>query len=339
MDLCSSAYTSRKSNHMQVLARIGAEPSYGSNEDSIHSVFAMVRHYIGRLGHHFRAAGTLIACAPRLLDLFHNCEVRGVPVLPYATMPPPDHLTRPNNVVVRMLPANAPQLDHYQQALAVLDTRFQVFHRFQENMATPSGNPCIHAEILVLEHFYRCGMHFVDDNSYIACSKPACFCCLPYFRHHPAHVIEPIPHNKIYLNWRPPDFSTPMGNIGPHHQRDILDNMNQVLRKEILLQLDAKTGHQAQHPDSVTGITISTQTGQAELHKEGALFATRVADDNPGLDHFNQTSPGSIQDESRAVQPNNIELEAPHGEFFKFDDGLESPSSDSDEDGGVQLPL
>lgn len=49
---------------MHALALLSAEPTYENNRDAINVAFAMIRHYIGRLGYHFRAANDLVACAP-----------------------------------------------------------------------------------------------------------------------------------------------------------------------------------------------------------------------------------------------------------------------------------
>lgn len=66
---------------MRVLAGLSAKPTYKSNKDAIYSAFGLIRHYIGKLGYHFRAADTLVSCAPRLMDLLQDFEVRGVPAL------------------------------------------------------------------------------------------------------------------------------------------------------------------------------------------------------------------------------------------------------------------
>jgi hypothetical protein len=98
---------------MRTLARLSAEPSYKSGRDAIHTAFGMIKHYIGRLGHHFRAADVLVSCAPRLADLLYDFEVRSVPVLAKSAMPPPDGLTTANKILECMLPAKSPDPEHY----------------------------------------------------------------------------------------------------------------------------------------------------------------------------------------------------------------------------------
>lgn len=131
--------------------------------------------------------------------------------------------------------------------------------RFLDNYAGPDRNTCVRAEIQVPKHFYANKMRFAVDDPYIAISKPACFFCLLYLHHHPADVVEPVSHKKIYLNWRSPDFSNSVGRIGPYHQRDILNAMNQEIRKEALRQIDEKSAPDAWHPESMTGVTQSAR--------------------------------------------------------------------------------
>ncbi|KAJ6191963.1 hypothetical protein J3E72DRAFT_399454 [Bipolaris maydis] len=241
------------------------EPIYRSNRDAIHVAFGMIRHYIGRLGHHFRAANNLVAYAPRLFHLLHDFEVHSVPVPVKSAVPPPDQMT----TLDRILVPNSPELYLYQEALTYMDGQYQVFNR-------PNRSSWIHAEIQVLEHFY-----FACDDPFIACSKPACFCCLLYFRHHLGHVVEPVSHNKIYLNWRPPDPRLAMGIISPNHQQDILNAMNQEIRKEALHQLRGNTAPRAWHPDSLTNITRSIQSERGEEPPFGEFVSD--SDDNGGV--------------------------------------------------------
>jgi hypothetical protein len=115
----------------------------------------------------------------------------------------------------------------------------------------------VHAEIQVLKHFFANKFSFVGIDPFIACSKPACSCCLLYFRNHPGHFVEPASHHKIYLNWQSPD-TTPENNIlSLKHQNGILNAMVKDIQKEALRQIDDKSAPPAWHPDSLTGITAS----------------------------------------------------------------------------------
>jgi hypothetical protein len=334
---------------MRILARLSAEPTYKSDKDAIHVAFGMIRHYIGRLGYHFRAAATLVSCAPRLMDLLHDFDICGVPVRAKSEMPRSDQLTTLEKILIRMLPGNSSDLKLYQQALTYMDSRYQLFHRFQENYDKPNGSACVHAEVQVLEQFYAHNMQYSGGDPYVACSKPACFCCLLYFRHHPGHVVEPISHNKIYLNWRPPDFSTPIGIIGSNHQRDILNAMNQELRREVLQQLHEKTAPRAWHADSVTGITRSAQSEQAEQSAEELDIALvesiemLVPHERPGAPPASRVERAILfqkiieEDGDINLTKDTINDDATNSAPQLFHIPLEEFISDSDENGGVQL--
>jgi hypothetical protein len=110
--------------------------------------------------------------------------------------------------------------------------------------------------VQLLHHFDRYDEEFAEGDKYIACSKPACFCCHLYFRHHPGGFVEPRSHHKIYLNWKPPGMES--AKIGQKNQlRDILNLMIKDIRKEALGQIIEKAAPRGYHPDSVTGISLS----------------------------------------------------------------------------------
>lgn len=123
-DLCRFSYQERKSDFMRLLTRLGAEPSYKSNKDAIHRAFSLVRHYIGRLGHHFRAINDLLSYSPRLFDILHDFEVRSVPIPTRSAIPPVDEKTTLDSVVSRMLPSQPRDVERYQLNLAEIDAKY-----------------------------------------------------------------------------------------------------------------------------------------------------------------------------------------------------------------------
>lgn len=248
---------------MEQLRRLSVEPIYKSSEDAMHRTFGSVRHYIGRLGHHFRAAKELVSSASILTDLFDAFEVQPLPTPPKSEPPPIDGNTRLDSIIVRMLPSKSPELAYYQQALAELDATAHLFCRILEAYQNPNFRPQVHAEIQLLEHFYESKFSFAGSDRYIACSKPACYCCFLYIRHHPGNFVEPAAHCNIYLNWRPPDLKPGCDSVGHNHQRSILNSMIVDIRKDALQQISQKRPPHTRHPDSATGITESIQAGLA----------------------------------------------------------------------------
>ncbi|KAF2011501.1 hypothetical protein BU24DRAFT_426584 [Aaosphaeria arxii CBS 175.79] len=254
--LCRFAYDQRKSEPMRMLARLSTEPKYKSDRHAIRHSFGLVRHYIGRLGHHFRAADTLLSCVARLQEDLHDFEVRCIPRPPKSSIPTADGKTNLKSILVRMLPAKSPDHDRYQEALVEMDTKHHLSRDFLKNYKDSGWKARVHAEIQVLEHFHAGKLSFASGDPFIACSKPACFCCLLYFQHHPGDFVLPASHRKIYLNWRPPD-AVPGDENSELCLRAIIDAMTKTIRRDALRQIEEKVPPKAWHPDSLTRITES----------------------------------------------------------------------------------
>lgn len=65
----------------------------------------------------------------------------------------------------------------------------------------------VHAELLLLDHFWRNDYQFWVRDRYIGCSKPACYSCYRYISNHPGNFVDPPSHYKIHMNWRAPGAS------------------------------------------------------------------------------------------------------------------------------------
>jgi hypothetical protein len=119
----------------------------------------------------------------------------------------------------------------------------------------------VHAELIVLDQFYRGKYEFFQGDKYIGCSKPACYCCFHYIQAHPGNFVPPASHNKLYLNWRPPDIVVPEGSsieMEEKQQRNIMIEMLKKIRRDVLDQIDTKRGPGGMAPhDSTTGISVS----------------------------------------------------------------------------------
>ena len=314
--LCQFAYKERKSSFMQQLAALGVQPSYKTSEDAIQRKFALLRHYIGRLGHHFRAARTLVSSVARLAHLLDDFEVRSIPTPSRSTLTPLlDDKTRLDSIIVRMLPVDSPDLEFYQKALAKMDTTAQLSARMLENYDNPKFQPRVHAEIQVLEHFYNHKLMFADSDKYIACSKSACYCCSLYIGHHPGNFVQPATHRNIHLNWRPPDLKPKCGIDNRNIQRDILNLMTRDIRRDALHQISQRQAPHVWHPDSVTGITQSTYNEQ----RAGTLETSH--------EEMELTS-------SSGVYESELEKAVTGYDATGFESSFEI---DSDSDGGVPL--
>jgi OTT_1508-like deaminase len=261
LHLCQFAYEARASPYMKELTWRSEK---GSGQACMHesnaSNFLKVRHYIGRLGSHMKAARTLVAAAMKFPTFFDGFEIECLPSPKPAERPPPmDDLTTLDGIAVRMLPKDDKDVLFYQKELQDMDSKFQIYQRLVEEYEKSTFLPRVHAELILLEHFYMHKYDFVDGDKYISCSKPACYCCYHYICAHPGNFVRPASHNKVYLNWRPPDvIDDDAGGSAANHQRDIMNDMLKMIRKDVLAQIKDQRGrrHRAQH-DSTTGITVT----------------------------------------------------------------------------------
>jgi OTT_1508-like deaminase len=247
---------------MRQIETLAAEPEYSTSTDSIRNDFVMLRHYIGRLGHHIRVARTLVEGASRLPSLLQSFEAKAIPTPPRSSSPlPMDEMTTLSGIIVRMLPSNSPELARYQADLGQMDDLFQLSARLKKSYQNPNFSPRVHAEIQVLEHFHNNDLQFVDSDRFIACSKDACYCCSLYIRHHPGNFVPPSCHQNIYLNWKVPDMHKDDSNT----RRDTINKMIQDIRKAALDQISQRSPAHRWHPDSYTGITVSAREHQERL--------------------------------------------------------------------------
>ncbi|KAL9623303.1 MAG: hypothetical protein Q9160_002410 [Pyrenula sp. 1 TL-2023] len=255
--LCQISYQDRRSSCMKRLANLSQDTAQASSDDSPCMVFRKIRHYIGRLGYHFRAAKTLVEAADRLPHLFINYEVQPCPSqhAPFS-IPAPDAKTTFPSIVGRMFPANDDEkAQDCRDRLAFLDDRFHVFDQFLRVWTDKNFQPRIHCELILLEHFYAKGLQFVASDKYIGCSKPACYCCALYIRNHPGRFVEPASHHKIWPNWRPPDVSYLPNGKGAESHRNVLNNVVAHIRGDLKNQILDRSNLRRWHPDSITGIS------------------------------------------------------------------------------------
>jgi hypothetical protein len=249
---------------------IGDTPAELGISESKRQAFSLVRHFIGRLGSHGKAARILAAAAWRMPDLFDNFFIKTRPSAKPPSLPPPiDHLTTLDGIIKRMLSKDSTEVKQYQEALAFMDMKFNILDRLLAIYKDKAFKPRVHAELILLEFFQVNRLPFVDDDRFIGCSKPACYCCYHYISAHPGGFVRPPSHGVRYLNWRPPDVPDTMNDSEKKHQRDVLNQMITQIRLDVLRQIEQRRGPSKWRPDSTTGITYSLKEGGSE-----ALYGT-----------------------------------------------------------------
>ena len=73
--------------------------------------------------------------------------------------------------------------------------------RLTKNYTDPNFVPKVHAETLMVEHFYFNQLHFFGNDRYIGCSKPSCYCCDLYLRNHPGNFEARPSHGNVWVKW------------------------------------------------------------------------------------------------------------------------------------------
>ncbi|KAI8625486.1 hypothetical protein F5Y19DRAFT_266702 [Xylariaceae sp. FL1651] len=270
LEICYLAYHGRHTRLMKELsARIQRHDDL-SNRDKQSETISDLIHRLGRLAHHIRAPKEIIediSDCQHLRNVVDEFEVHSVKPQPIIVRPEADPNIKMSHIINRMLPNRAASRSRYEEAGAIMNQKFNIEDRFKEHFNDKNFKPVMHAEIQVLEHFWTEKLRFFDDDRYIGCSKPACYCCHLYIQHHPAKCVVPQTSRKVYLNWGL--RALPEGSLDLDYtlQRDMLNKMVEWIRNDALAQIEKKTSAAPSHPDSQTGITGHAWSVFNEAHE------------------------------------------------------------------------
>ncbi|KAL3456108.1 hypothetical protein BJX64DRAFT_294412 [Aspergillus heterothallicus] len=266
--LCLFAYTNRHSESVQYLENLGLEQErrYSSAKGSL-LPYSRVKHYVGRLASHYRVPIRLLDNVKQLSYLLEDFEVQAIKPTPSVPSPKVDSHTTLHGIINRMLKKDAEERLDLEKGLLYLDQTHGIFKKFMDQYK--NCEPRIHAEVLALEHFYQSRKSFAANDRYIGCSKAACVCCEMYFKYHPARMVVPKSHRKVWQNWGPP-FVENYAQKGPiaKQQLAILNKMTEDLRREILGQVIGCSSPASWHADSRTEITQSRRSSFTSLSED-----------------------------------------------------------------------
>ncbi|RAH65502.1 nucleic acid/nucleotide deaminase domain-containing protein [Aspergillus aculeatinus CBS 121060] len=254
--LCDYAYEHRKSAIIDIIRKKAQDEEKLTGPQDRRSPFALVTHYIGRLADHIRAPSQLVEDIYHLSQILDSYEVVAIACVPPVPRPAPDNLTTVDGILNRMLKKDDPERLQIRNSLLSMNSRSQsrIFEGFMEQY--DKCTPQVHAEVQVLDHFFRSNLSFVGNDRYIACSKPACLCCELYFKHHPARMDPPGCHRKVWVNWSPPSVNNPTkGNPEYDLQVKVLNEMTSDIRRDVIADILGHSSSSPWHPDSLTAIS------------------------------------------------------------------------------------
>ncbi|CAG8013292.1 unnamed protein product [Penicillium salamii] len=315
-ELCRFAYRHRHKVYVRELRRRASKEEKQSSPTKLRSPFILVRHYIGRLAHHIRSSKALIEDSKDLSHLLDNHAI--CPIHAPSAVPPPirDSHTNLRGILNRMFHQNSEEKNMLKDGLLHLNNVVGIFDTFLRHYDGSALE--VHAEIQVLEYFWKMRKPFAGDDRFIACSKPACLCCELYFRYHPARVMLSSSHRKIWTKWSPPyverfDHKSPAA----RQQRDILNKMTQALRVQVSDHVIHFLPSKRWHPDSITNIT---DTRRSSLCFD--LLDVSDADDPETPSSINlQCLQHKSTSSSNMKVPGSVETEANLDEVFDSEDG------------------
>ncbi|KAI0875380.1 hypothetical protein GGS24DRAFT_455472 [Hypoxylon argillaceum] len=337
-ELCHLAYRERDTLMMKQLSSRQRANRDLSVTDGQSVAIKDVLHRLGRLSHHIRAPKQIVEDVSNhsglrnVLDEFKVGSIRPQPTIDRPQAEPDIHIY---SIMNRMLSSGLNE--RYKAAADVMNQRYDIVSRFKQEYDSKTFKPLMHAEIQVLEHFWA-KRQFFDDDRYIGCSKPSCYCCHLYMQHHPARCVVPQTSRNVYVNWGLEALPQGTRDADYKHQRDLLNEMTKSIRNDALDQILRKTSAAPWHPDSQTGFTlrVPSRLNEAASSRMVDLDMTTDTDDSQsaGVD----CSPRSSARGSRHSSWASISDASTRGlrDHAWIDDGDSDSDSDSSS-GGAKL--
>lgn len=279
----------------------------------------MIRHTIGRLNHTMKASKIVVAVSVRLPNLFHDFIIKRK--ISTSVLPPPLKERNPTLVEIAGRMLSVPNdLTKYLEALEELEQKFNLSTTLHNLCMSPNWTPRVHAELILLDLFWSQNLEFVAGDKYIGCSKPACYCCYHCIKAHPGNFAIPACHNNNYLKWRAPDILDSKDYVGIKAREQILIEMTQKIRNDVVAQIMERRGPAKWKPDSMTEISsVRLDTLQISPVNSAAYSSS-----NP--------SPDEALDFS---EPDSVT--GNYGEYETECEAQIDSTGDEDSDGGVLL--
>jgi hypothetical protein len=251
VELCSLAYSFRNSTLLETL-----------NQRHLRSgttapLWSELRHYIGRLGSWSKASKVLLRAAKMFPNLLHDFHVEYLESPPPIPVPSTDKKTNLDSALGRMIPkAESQRLQDVREAVRNFTVK-DISAEFTAKYTDKTFKPRVHAELLLLEHFYHKNLRFVENDRYIGCSKPSCYCCDLYMKCHPGGFMTRACHGNLWIKWRAPDPPIDNDEQARKHTAKMLNEMVKTVRRDAIGQLLSKQPRRRRVPDSTTGMSTA----------------------------------------------------------------------------------
>ncbi|RVD88928.1 uncharacterized protein DFL_003092 [Arthrobotrys flagrans] len=320
-------YDARSSKELVSVTRRAEETKRRQNCPS-GGKYGQIRHLIGRLGSHIKAAGVLVEAGRHHPQLFleYSVEVAAC----HSKFEPPDYCNKSsiNGIINRMV--NDPsRCKYYQNEIHARDLKFN--QKLQSNIEKTYKDPTfklkVHAEIILHDLFYRNNLQYLKGLRYIGVSKPSCFLCYRYLQAHTGMAVQTSGcSNNLYLGWQPP-YIQDASPSSLKDQEGILNKMNQEIRKFVLDKIVPGYRGLKPHPDSTTGIEtpLSVRKATPISHSQSVPVQAVPSESFQNIDFLPPKPLGfdsiDAADELSGHFGGGVPLESSDQYFYNSDDG------------------
>lgn len=245
LSMCIKAYN---------LAKTMARRQSASSRDICqgHNDLYRVRHYVGRLSAWLGAARNVVMFGAQLSGILGKYCVKVVqPATPGARISL--NLGEDFDVILnRVMPnfRDQPMLSEISATVSRASGTTALFKSEKLELKP-------HAEAIMLDHFFTNNIQFANGDTYVACSRPSCYCCKLYFDHHPVGASTGRSHGMLWIQWRLPRLLESVEGTVDHTTLKVLRKMSDQVRKDALAALTPQKHFDFNMFNSTTGFSAS----------------------------------------------------------------------------------
>ena len=236
-----------------------------------HKVWRMLRHYIGRLGSWWKACSSLVYIAHLHPEIFSSTSIRAVRSQVHTSVGV-SNLRSSNYIPDTTISSSThkesttklPASYLFLQRLYGTNAANEFVERLQRRQ---QGETYVHAELLILSHFYQNNFTFGGDVCYIGCSKPSCYCCQLYMRLQSRPLLPRPSHGQTWIRWAMPTlkvFSSEQCCWESQLMFEMLRHMQREIKYSSKLQI------RTDRLESITGLSLES------LQQQGCQVADPI---------------------------------------------------------------
>ncbi|EMC97243.1 hypothetical protein BAUCODRAFT_68347, partial [Baudoinia panamericana UAMH 10762] len=203
-----------------------------------------VRHYLVRLGSWHQKSVLAVRTAHLFPALFDNHFCQWLELPNGIRLAFRDPKTTLSGALRRMAPPHQQhQVEELRERLQTLRD-FDFEHSFTETFDGERVSLSTHAEVFPMEHSYFQGLQVVANDRYIGSSRPSCYCCSLYMRH----------HGTAWIRWKLALLSRPDDDVIYKHTLFVMNRVVEHIRRDVMNEIEHRFPRRQRRPDSTSGI-------------------------------------------------------------------------------------